>query len=201
MTNVSKFESEKRLPAVEVLGTLSKLRGDDQVVVTHQGSARLWPQVADHPLDFHYNPSTMGGAVSFGLGIAIAQPSRGVLVISGDGSLLMNLGSLVTVVAAKTPNLSIVVLDNGTYEVTGGQKTAAELARLDFAKMAESIGFVTALNIDKAADHEKQLERFLKSQGPRFASIAVESAQLTGLAKTPLPIQAQITRLTKALQP
>ena len=197
---VSQAESNRdRILAMDVLATLSKLRDENQVVITHQGSARLWPQIADHSLDFHYNPSTMGGAVSFGLGIAIAQPKRDVLVVSGDGSLLMNLGSLVSVIASNTPNLSIVVLDNGTYEVTGGQKTAAELIQLDFAKLAESIGFVTAWNIDGAMDHESKLRDFLESDGPRFASVSVQAAELTGLAKTPLPIKQQVARLTKSL--
>src|SRR4029450_13535584 len=110
------------------LQVLADLCAADQIVVTNQGSARIWPKLRSRALDFHYNPSTMGGAMPLGLGLALAQPRREVVVVSGDGSLLMSLGSLVTVVRAGATNFSIVLLDNGIYEVTGGQKTPATSA-------------------------------------------------------------------------
>ncbi len=64
------------IPLRDALKVLVESRDDSSVVVTHQGSARLWPQLVEHPLDFHYNPSTMGGAIPFGLGIALAHPDR-----------------------------------------------------------------------------------------------------------------------------
>src|SRR5439155_17136250 len=93
------------MSVIDALQVLVELRGDDQIVITNQASARIWPKLADHPLDFHYNPSAMGGAIPLGLGLALAQPQRHVLVISGDGSLLMNLGSLITVAASGASNL------------------------------------------------------------------------------------------------
>src|SRR3954469_590197 len=82
------------MPVVAALQVLIDLRRDDQVVVTNQASARIWPKLSQRALDLHYNPSTMGGAIPLALGLAIAQPDRQVLVVSGDGALLMNLGSL-----------------------------------------------------------------------------------------------------------
>src|SRR3990172_5897169 len=96
----------------------------DQVVVTTMGSIREWSRVSRHPLDFHYIPSAMGQGSSLGLGIALARPERRVIVLNGDGSMLMNLGSLVTIAAQGPRNYYLNVFDNGVYEITGGQLTA-----------------------------------------------------------------------------
>src|SRR5205814_3577055 len=117
--------SRRGMEVVPALEVLINLRGPDQIVVTNQASARVWPKLSRHPLDFHYNPSTMGGAIPLALGLAMAQPRRHVLVVSGDGALLMNLGSLMTVAGSGVTNLTVVVLENELYEVTGGQKTPA----------------------------------------------------------------------------
>ena len=82
------------------LSVLVNLRTVSEVIITNQGSAREWPKLCEHALDFHFIPSAMGGAIPLGLGIAVAQPKRRVTIISGDGSLLMNLGCLVSVVAS-----------------------------------------------------------------------------------------------------
>ena len=113
------------MPVVPALEVLISLRQDDQIVITNQASARIWPRLNRHPLDLHYNPSTMGGAIPLALGLAMAQPQRHVVVVSGDGALLMSLGSLVTVVGTGITNMTIVVLENRIYEVTGGQATPA----------------------------------------------------------------------------
>ena len=87
-------------------------------------AARDWMQRSTHPLDFHYIPSTMGGAFSLGLGIALAQPQREVIVLNGDGCLLMNLGSLITSAVSGATNFTGIIIDNGNYETTGGQQLA-----------------------------------------------------------------------------
>ena len=98
----------------------------EQVVVTTMGSVALWPQLSDSSLDFHYLPSSMGQGVPVGLGLCLAQPGRGVVVLTGDGGLLMNLGCLVTAAQFTVP-LYILLIDNGLYEVTGGQVVANAL--------------------------------------------------------------------------
>ena len=107
----------------EALAVLAAAR-TDQVVVTTMGSIREWSRVSRHPLDFHYIPSAMGQGSSLGLGIALARPERRVIVLNGDGSMLMNLGSLVTIAAQGPRNYYLIVIDNGVYEITGGQLTA-----------------------------------------------------------------------------
>jgi sulfopyruvate decarboxylase subunit beta len=111
------------MDVVEALRVLAEVRTDRQVVISNQMSARLWPALSQHPLDFNYLSSTMGGAIPLGLGLALARPELEVIVLSGDGSLLMNLGCLVTVVGSGATNLTVILLDNGIYEVTGGQRT------------------------------------------------------------------------------
>src|SRR5882757_1221049 len=116
--------SPSRMPFVEALKVLVPLR-QDQIVVTTMGAAREWPKLSRHALDLHYLPSSMGQAPALGLGLALAQPAREVWVLNGDGAMLMNLGCLVTIVASRAENITLIVFDNGIYEVTGGQQTPA----------------------------------------------------------------------------
>src|SRR6185295_19660147 len=94
----------------------------DKVVVTTMSAVGIWPTISDTPLDFAYIPSSMGQGPALGLGLALAQPGRGVVVVNGDGCMLMNLGNLVTI-AHYPADLFLLILDNQLYEVTGGQPT------------------------------------------------------------------------------
>src|SRR3954466_9268347 len=105
----------------DALEVLAACRGRHVVITTH-GSVDLWVSLSDTPLDFSYVPASMGQGPAFGLGLALAQSCHGVVVVSGDGSLLMNLGFLVTL-ASHPAELFLIVIDNGVYEVTGGQPT------------------------------------------------------------------------------
>src|SRR3954454_15397386 len=121
----------------EALSVLARLRGE-RIVVTTMTSVGVWPSLSDSPLDFAYIPSAMGHGPALGLGLALAQPGRGVIVLNGDGCTLMNLGSLVTL--ANTPaDLYLVIIDNELYEVTGGQATAGS-GHTDFAGLARAAG-------------------------------------------------------------
>src|SRR5687767_10455026 len=105
----------------QALEVLARHRGD-RVVLTTMSSVSIWPQLSDAPLDFAYIPSAMGHGPGLALGLALAS-GRGVVVVNGDGCTLMNLGSLVTL-AANPADVYLLVMDNGLYEVTGGQPTA-----------------------------------------------------------------------------
>src|SRR6266436_2527958 len=106
----------------QALEVLASHRGDN-IVVTTMSSVGIWPRFSDSPLVFAYIPSAMGHAPSLGLGLALAQKKHGVIVVNGDGCMLMNLGSLVTL-AQNPANIYMLILDNGLYEVTGGQIVA-----------------------------------------------------------------------------
>src|SRR5688572_22147461 len=129
-----------QIPLIAALEVLHEVR-TDQIVVTTMGTAREWPRISQHPLDFHFVPSSMGQAPALGLGLALAQPQREVLVLNGDGCMLMNPGVLATITASGAKNLTVLVFDNGVYEVTGGQKTAAAVGHADYPAMARSMGF------------------------------------------------------------
>ncbi len=125
------------MDARAALEVLAAHRGD-KVVVTTMSAVAVWPQLSDTPLDFAYIPSSMSQGPALGLGLALAQPNRGVIVVNGDGCMLMSLGSLVTL-ANHPALLYLVILDNALYEVTGGQPTAGS-GRVDFAAMARAAG-------------------------------------------------------------
>jgi sulfopyruvate decarboxylase subunit beta len=147
----------------------------DEIVVTTMGSAREWPKLSSHELDFHYLPSAMGQAPAIGLGLALARPEREVVVLNGDGCMLMNLGCLVTVAATRAANYTLVVLDNGIYEVTGGQATAAARASTDFAGLARAAGIKTVADFYKLDAWQNDGPALLQRAGPRFICLRVET--------------------------
>src|SRR5437016_4550252 len=116
--------------ALEVLATHRR----QQVVIAVMSAGGIWPSLSDTPLDFNYIPSSMGQGPALGLGLALAQPQRGVIVVNGDGCMLMNLGSLVTL-ANQPASIYLLIIDNGLYEVTGGQPHAGA-GHADFAGLA-----------------------------------------------------------------
>jgi len=156
--------------------------------------------IANHSLDFHYNPSTMGGAIPFGLGLALANPLLHVIVISGDGALTMSLGSLISVIATGATNLTVVVLDNGIYEVTGGQKTAASVADVDYVALARSVGFRSTFGFDQEMMWSEQGPTIVTAPGPRFVSLRVEKALPDDMVTPAMPISEQLTRLSQAIK-
>ena len=122
----------------KALEILAQNRGQ-RIVITTMASIGVWPELSNTPLDFAYMPSAMGQGPALGLGLALAHPEHGVIVINGDGSMLMNLGSLVTL-ANQPANTFLVIMDNGLYEVTGGQVTAGT-GHTDFAGLARHHNF------------------------------------------------------------
>lgn len=157
---------------VSYLEPLRQQRTDHQVVIATMGAAREWMRLGTHPLDFIYAPSAMGQAPTLGLGLALAQPHRQVIVLNGDGCLLMNLGCLVTISACDVPNLILVTVDNGVYEVTGGQATAAHgeargrRQAVDYAAMARGAGWKSVFHFGSARDWETGLDHVLQTPGP-----------------------------------
>jgi thiamine pyrophosphate-dependent acetolactate synthase large subunit-like protein len=188
-----------RMPLPDALQVLIDLRKDDQIVVTSMGTAREWPRKCQHALDLHYVPSTMSGAVPLGLGLALAQPAREVLVCSGDGSLLMSLGCLVTVIASGVTNLTIVLFDNGVYEITGGQKTAAAGHNTNFAGFAQAAGFPNVSHFWGLRDWRDRAPQVLTSYGPRFIWLQTEPECEDYFLDVPCPMGEQLDRFREVL--
>ena len=152
---------------------------DDQAVVTTMSSAKAWPRHSERPeLDLPLR-GCMGKASSLGLGIALARPERKVVVLDGDGSLLMNLGTLVTVAGMAPKNFLHVVLEGRTYDTSGGQPTPNE-GKVDFAGLARAAGYARAETVDDEAGLHKALAELTKAEGPSLLCVRVNSMWATG---------------------
>ncbi len=109
----------------------------------------------------------MGAAVSIGLGMALCAPDKKIAVITGDGELLMNIGSLATVASAAPQNLSIICIDNGQHGETGGQK-GHTAERTDLELMAKGAGISAVMTISRPEELETAARFLTESPGPRF---------------------------------
>ena len=180
----------------EALEVLAVQRGN-HIVVTTMSAVGLWPKYSDTPFDFAYLPSSMGQAPALGLGLALAQPGRGVIVVNGDGSTLMNLGALVTL-AHHSAEVFLVILDNGLYEVTGGQQTAGT-GHADFALLARGAGINRVYTFDTLEAWQKGAAEVMTGHGPVVAWLKVEGRLGQTTPKAPRPMAEQIKRLQEAL--
>jgi phosphonopyruvate decarboxylase len=159
------------IPVHKALQAVARRRGD-AVVVTTMMTAREFPEFSDREqLDLPLT-GCMGKASSLGLGIALARPDRKVIVLDGDGSLLMNLGSLVTIAGAKPQNLVHCVFENGIYEITGGQPIPGEGTH-NFATLARGAGYPNVYELADEAGLESGLDEALAKPGPTFIHFRV----------------------------
>ena len=134
---------------------------DDEIVVCNIGfPSRELYDIDDRDKNF-YMIGSMGLASSIGFGLALARPDNDVVVIDGDGSLLMNMGSLVTVFANNPRNLTWIVIDNGAYGSTGNQDTYAQV--IDLCEIAKSVGFKNSFKFE-----EIDLSEVIKSDDASF---------------------------------
>ena len=149
----------------DLVAEILKERPDDLLVVCGLGSSTYdVAGIEDHSCNF-YLWGGMGQALSVGLGIAIAQPKKRVLVVTGDGEMLMGLGSFSTASSVAARNLSVLVLDNGHYSETGGQPTHTS-GRTSLAGVARECGFVHAKEITSEGEFSSAKETLLKEEGP-----------------------------------
>ncbi|MBM3995079.1 MAG: thiamine pyrophosphate-binding protein [Planctomycetes bacterium] len=169
----------------------------NRVVITTMSSAGIWPQLSDTPLDFTYIPSAMGHGPSLGLGLALAQPDRGVIVVNGDGCQLMSLGNLVTT-AHHPANLFVIILDNGHYEVTGGQPHAGA-GHVDYAAIARGAGVQRVYSFTTLADWVAGASTALANPGPVVIHLLVDALMGQKTPKPPRLMAEQIRRLREAL--
>ena len=158
------------------LRALAAQRTDELTIIPFTGAV-VWEELSHRPeLDMPFFGS-MGKAASTGLGVALAVPHLKVWVVDGDGSLLMNLGCLVTTAQAAPANFIHFVLENGVYETTGGQPIPGH-ERVDFAGMARSAGFRNAYSFDDIAVLERELPAVLRQPGPTFACLKTTAGPL-----------------------
>lgn len=159
---------------IDALSSLLRFR-NDAIVVSVFSSAADWSTMSNHPLDF-YAVGAMGQASSMGLGFAIGMPDRKVIVLDGDGSLLMNLGSIVTMASVAPKNLIYFVLQNNDYECIGSYPVPGK-GRVNFSKMARAAGFDKVYEFNTIEDLQSSLEQLMDEPGPIFATIHTDIAK------------------------
>jgi len=164
----------------EALAQIVPRLGDALVVVCNGMLGRDAWALGDRSRNF-YMIGSMGLASSIGLGLALAQPRKGVVVLDGDGNLLMNLGGLANVAASKPNNLWHVILDNGTHASTGDQKTVSRIVPLE--EVARVCGYRRTLRIREAENLDVACRELLAAEGPACLLVEVEPGNQEGVPR------------------
>jgi sulfopyruvate decarboxylase subunit beta len=189
----------QRNVAIAALVAECAARADAISVVTEQAIGAWRAAVAEpaNAIPDHLDiVGCMGSASTIALGIALAQPARKVIVVDGDGSLLMQLGSLVTIAGAAPANFYHFVFENGVYETSGSQPLPAE-GRFDLAQMAAAAGYAESLKFDDGPAFARSLPGLLRQRGPLFVSVRTEPEDgflVRSSAGTRLDIQMEALR-------
>ena len=131
----------------------------------------LWAS-GRRPQNF-YMLGSMGLAVPIAVGVALAQPNRRTIALEGDGSILMQLGSLATIATLQLKNLLIIVMDNAVYQITGAQKTATAF-RTDIAAIARGAGVAKSAWAADEQDFEALVDRALAEDGPSLIAVRID---------------------------
>jgi sulfopyruvate decarboxylase subunit beta len=156
---------------LDVLRAIAAERGD-AIVVPTMTAVDPWHRLSPSELNVSCI-GFMGGASALALGLALARPERRVIVLDGDGSLLMQLGTLATIAGAAPPNLYHFVFKNGVYQVSGSQPIPAA-DKVDFALMARGAGYPHAVTFDNLEDFRVRLPEILATPGPVLVQIIAE---------------------------
>ena len=163
-----------KLDRRELTRALLADRGELAVIAGLGAPAWDITAVGDHPLNLPLWGG-MGAAAMIGLGLALAQPSRPVLVLTGDGEMLMGIGALATIAVKKPRNLSIVVQDNEHYGETGMQETATKYG-VDLVAMAKGAGFARTMFVTKPEEVSALRAAIHAGEGPFFAVAKIDAA-------------------------
>jgi sulfopyruvate decarboxylase subunit beta len=176
------------------VGAVLELLTDELVVVCNGFLSREAFALRDRPENF-YMIGSMGQAPSIGLGVALAQPRRKVVVLDGDGNVLMALGTLATVGALQPKNFVHIVFDNETYCSTGNQPTISRTVRLD--QVAKAAGYRRVERVRELDDAVYEAKTMLKEDGPSFLLIKV-SELADDVGRVEIEPAAMTERIRKA---
>src|SRR2546427_552892 len=160
----------------DVLRAIAGARGN-AICVPTMTTSPAWRTIAPDDLSIGC-VGFMGGASSLGLGLALALPKRRVVVFDGDGSILMQLGSLATIAGAAPRNLTHLVFKNGVYHTSGAQEIPGGLTG-DFGLMAKGAGYRNAYAIPEPAESKRRLPPMLTEEGPGLAELHTALAEKT----------------------
>ncbi|MFW8565066.1 thiamine pyrophosphate-dependent enzyme [Orrella sp. 11846] len=140
---------------------------DEEIIIGGIGHTNFDLWGAGHRPKNFYMLGSMGSASAIGLGVALGQPNRIVYALDGDGSILMQLGTLGTIASTNVTNLVVIIWDNGCYQITGGQPTATS-SQVDLAEVARGLGIQQAFWAKDEQDFEALIARTRTEPGPWF---------------------------------
>jgi sulfopyruvate decarboxylase subunit beta len=179
----------------EALRALAEAR-TDEVVLGAMTAWQEWATLSKHDLDMSA-AGAMGQGPDIGLGIALAQPGRKVIVLNGDGSMLMNLGSLVTIANAAPTNLVLMVVQNNCYEITGGQPLPG-LGKFNFSDLARSAGIASVYEFEELDAFKDGISAILNATGPVFVTLKVKTNPIPAAPRTNMMEAIKRVRATLA---
>lgn len=161
------------LHTAELLDCFNEHRGD-AIVIPGRGG-RHWVTISERPtLDLPVGDPAMGGHAGFGLGIALAQPERKVVLFDSEGDILMGLGVLVTIAEQKPANFYHFILDNACYATTGGQPVP-NAEQVDYPAIARGAGYERAYSFQDIEDFKRELPGILTETGPVFVHLRIHA--------------------------
>jgi thiamine pyrophosphate-dependent acetolactate synthase large subunit-like protein len=182
---MNRFELTKRL-----VGHLKR----EEAVIGGIGNANFDLWASGQRAQNFYMLGSMGLAIPIAVGVAIAQPRRHVIALEGDGSLLMQLGCLATVAERRLKNLTIVVWDNGIYQITGSQPTASA-ATADLVAIARGAGIAESAWAADEGDFDRLIASALKDGGPCFIAARIDDRPAVGTTeRDPVQIRERFMR-------
>ena len=158
----------------ECLKVLARHRKDEIVVAVYT-AAQEWIHISPSELNYTFT-GAMGQGSSHALGLALGRPDKRVVVLDGDGSLLMNLGSLVTIADQAPKNLLHCLCANGTYETNGAVKIPGA-GRASFPALAKAAGYPKVYEFAQLADWDRNLDKILAEDGPIFVDLKMEPGE------------------------
>ncbi len=173
-----------------------KLEDNDVALFTTGFTSRFAFNVKERPANF-YMIGSMGLLSSVGLGIALNSKKR-VFIFEGDGSLLMDMGTMAMIAKHKPQNLFHIVLDNKSYESTGGQKTIS--SDIDFSKVAENLGYNEVYKIYNSKDLENEISDIVDSTGPVFIHLEIKNDPDSHVGRVSIDPDKLTERLKKELK-
>jgi phosphonopyruvate decarboxylase len=180
----------------DVLRVIAAARGD-AICVPTMTTGPGWRTIAPDDLSVSC-VGFMGGASSLGLGLALARPERRVLVFDGDGSLLMQLGSLATIAGAAPRNLVHFVFKNSVYHTSGAQEIPGGRG-VDFAAMAKGAGYRSTCAIRDLDELRRRLPALLREDGPLLVELETTLAEATPMTSPGVPFGKQTETLRAKL--
>ena len=154
----------------ELMAVVQKYRGDAVVILAERAGVE-WPLISTYA-QRDMSPEIMGKASSFALGVCLSQPHTKVIVLDGDGSLEMNLGTLVTIAEQQPRNLYHFVFENGMYATTGGQPIPGQ-GKVSFTDLARGAGYAAAYDFDDLEEFANRAEEILNQSGPVLICVKI----------------------------